>query len=136
MSPLRYPNGSAARKDFSGFLHAAFDSQVVTVKVADQTVAVVDADVFRTHLARTVPANAQVFEEDGAVAIVLPGRPFAVESTSLPESFEEVIDVLREYAADWQARLHAAPNHDNWALVQLVELSSDEELTAWLTGSP
>ena len=32
--------------------------------------------------------------------------------------------------------LHAAPNHrENWALVQLIDLSTDEQLTAWLTGS-
>jgi hypothetical protein len=44
---------------------------------------------------------------------------------------------LREYAEDWQDRLLHAPNHrDNWALVQLITLSSDEQLREWLTGSP
>ena len=137
MSALRYAYGSSARKDFSRFLHASFDPQVVTVKVSDRTVSVVDADMFRSHLARTVPADVQVFEEDGGIAIVLPGRPFAVETSSLAESLEEMIDVLREYAADWQARLHSSRNHrDNWALVQLIELSSDVELTRWLTAEP
>ena len=66
-----------------------------------------------------VPANAHVIEEDGAIASVLPGRPFAVEGSSLTESLEGMIDVLREYAADWHARLHSAPNHlDKWVLVR------------------
>ena len=79
----------------------------------------------------------QVFEEDGGIAIVSPGRPFAVETSSLAESLEEMIDVLREYAADWQARLHTDPAHrDSWGLVQLIELSSDGELTRWLTAEP
>ena len=132
-----YANESSARKDFSRFLHAAFDLEVVTVKDSDRIVAVVGADVFRSHLARTVPADAQVFEKDGGIAIVLPGRPFAVETSSLAESLEKMIDVLREYAADWQARLHTDPAHRNsWGVVQLIELSSDGELTRWLTAEP
>lgn len=137
MSPARYTNGSSARKDFSRFLHSALDAQVVTVKTSDHTVALVDAEVFRDHLARTVQANAMTFVEDGGIAVVLPGRPFAVETGSLSESLEEMIDVLREYASDWQDRLHSAPNHrDSWGLVQLIEPSSDEELTTWLTAAP
>ena len=47
MSALRYANESAGRKDFRRYLRAAFDSQVVTVKVFDRTVAVMDAGVLR-----------------------------------------------------------------------------------------
>ncbi|MFM9921317.1 hypothetical protein [Lacisediminihabitans sp. H27-G8] len=136
MSTVRYANGSAARKEFSRFLKSAFVGQVVTVESAGHTLALIDAKVFRNHLERAAPARAKVSEAEGAIAIVIPGWPFAVETGSLDESLEEMIDVLREYASDWQARLHTTQNHsDNWALVQLVELSSDEELTAWLTGS-
>jgi hypothetical protein len=48
-----------------------------------------------------------------------------------------MVEALREYAQDWQDRLLNAPNHrENWGLVQLVELSTDEELRTWLNGVP
>jgi hypothetical protein len=47
-----------------------------------------------------------------------------------------MITALREYADDWQERLLDAPNHrDNWALVQLIGLSNDDQLRDWLVGS-
>lgn len=47
-----------------------------------------------------------------------------------------MIDALREYPEDWQDRLLDAPNHrDNWVLVQLVTLSTDDQLRSWLVGS-
>jgi hypothetical protein len=137
MSSTLYVNSTSARQDFSRFLHSVIDSQVVTVQTSGHVVALVDANVLREHLSSVVTANAQVYEEDGAIAIVLPGRPFAVETSSLAESLDEMVDVLREYTSDWQDRLRSAPNHSgNWALVQLVELSSDEELIQWLTAAP
>ena len=64
------------------------------------------------------------------------GQPFAAEATELGEALEDFVDALRDYAEDWEDHLYAAPNHrENWALVQLVDLSTDEQLTTWLTGS-
>ena len=40
---------------------------------------------------------------------------------------------MREYAQDWVERLQYASNHaENWGLVQLVHLSTDEQLADWL----
>ena len=61
----------------------------------------------------------------------LPRRP-----RNWGEALADYVDALREYAQDWEDHLHAAPNHRmNWALVQLVDLSTDGQLTTWLTGS-
>ena len=47
-----------------------------------------------------------------------------------------MIDALREYAEDWQERLLDAPNHrNNWGLVQLICLSTDDQLREWLVGA-
>ena len=47
-----------------------------------------------------------------------------------------MVVALREYAEDWTARLHRAPNHaGNWALVQVVSLSDNERLAAWVAGT-
>ena len=52
------------------------------------------------------------------------------------EAITEMASALREYAEDWQDHLLHAPNHRaNWGLVQLITLSSDEQLREWLTGS-
>lgn len=84
----------------------------------------------------TVVANVQVVHEDGAWAVFMPGQPFAAEVMELAEALADFVDGLRDYAEDWEGHLHTAPNHrENWALVQLIDLSTDEQLTAWLTGS-
>ena len=55
------------------------------------------------------------------------------QSGGLDEAVEEMIEALRDYAEDWAERLHSAPNHaDNWGLVQIVGLASDEQLREWL----
>ncbi|WP_218189266.1 hypothetical protein [Tersicoccus phoenicis] len=42
---------------------------------------------------------------------------------------------LRDYAEAWIDRLRTAPNHEqNWGLVQLITLSSDDQLASWLTA--
>lgn len=133
----RYATTSAARGDFKHFLDAAFSDQVVTVSRDTHTAALVDANRLREFLAQTISADAEVSFEDGAVVIVMPGRPFAVENNSLAEALDELVEVLREYALDWQLRLRHAVNHrENWGLVQLTCLSSDNELKHWLTAAP
>lgn len=98
--------------------------------------AVVNGESLRHHLASTVVPNVQVVNEDGAWAVFMPGQPLASEASVLEEALEDFVDALRDYAEDWEDHLHAAPNHrENWALVQLVDLSTDEQLTSWLTGS-
>ncbi len=67
----------------------------------------------------------------------IPGLPLPAHGDTLDDALTDMIEALREYAHDWQDRLLNAPNHrDNWGLVQLVELSSDDELRIWLQGVP
>ncbi|TDQ48208.1 hypothetical protein [Actinorugispora endophytica] len=62
-----------------------------------------------------------------------PGFPVAADGASFDGALTEMVDALREYAEDWQDRLLDAPNHrENWGLVQLISLSSDEQLRDWL----
>jgi hypothetical protein len=69
--------------------------------------------------------------------VFLPGVPVAADASTFDDAIEEMILALREYAEDWQERLLDAPNHrNNWALVQVVELSDDTQLRDWLVGSP
>ncbi|MBJ7308405.1 MAG: prevent-host-death protein, partial [Acidimicrobiia bacterium] len=84
-------------------------------------------------LAALRPAGAVVTAEAGGWSAFLPGLPISGEGEDLDAAIDDLIDALRDYAADWNDRLHVAPNHqDNWAVAALVELSTDEQLRSWL----
>ncbi|GAA3284113.1 prevent-host-death protein [Dactylosporangium vinaceum] len=126
---------TSARAHFKELLDAARRGRVATVQRETGRAAVVDADRLRVSLMATLPAP-QAVAEDGGWSIMLPGVPIAADGTAFDEAVDELIMALREYADDWQERLLDAPNHrNNWALVQVVALSSDEQLRDWLTGS-
>jgi predicted RNase H-like HicB family nuclease len=96
--------------------------------------AIIDAARLRRLLA-VRSRHAEIVAEADGWSIFVPGIPVAADGETLPEATAEMIDALREYAADWIDRLHVAPNHtENWWLIQLVELSSDAELADWLTA--
>jgi hypothetical protein len=60
----------------------------------------------------------------------------AADGATFEEAIREMVDALREYAEDWQDHLLGAPNHrENWPLVQLISLSDDDQLGAWLVGT-
>ena len=80
---------------------------------------------------------AVVVAEGCGWSVFLPGLPLAAEGATFDEAIGEMVQVLREYAEDWQDRLRTAPNHaDNWGLVQLIALSDDGQLRDWLVGAP
>jgi predicted RNase H-like HicB family nuclease len=97
--------------------------------------AVVDVERLRTSLATLSPSRAQVVAEEGGWSVFIPGLPVAADGATFEEAIVEMIDALREYAEDWQERLLDAPNHrNNWGLVQLISLSTDDQLRDWLVG--
>jgi len=76
------------------------------------------------------------FDTNGAVILRVTELPAVVGvGNSLPEAGEMLVDSLRDYAADWDDRLHLAPNHaENEAVVRAIQASSDEELIGYLVG--
>ena len=137
MTTLHYPSVSAARDNIKQILDAAERGQVVSVERNAHRSAVVDAARLQAFFSATVSPNAEIRQEDGAWVITMPGRPIAAEASSYKGALAEIIDALREYAADWNDHLLAAPNHQqNWGLVQLIAYSTDEQLRVWLTTAP
>jgi hypothetical protein len=58
---------------------------------------------------------------------------FNPKNISVYATTDDLLDALRDYASDWNDRLHVAANHEaNWAVAALVELSTDEQLRSWL----
>jgi len=96
--------------------------------------AVVDAARLR-HFLASVSRGAEVVAEADGWSVFIAGTPVAADGATLAEAIAETVDALREYVADWIDHLSTAPNHaDNWGLVQLVVLSSDDELADWLSA--
>lgn len=80
------------------------------------------------------PARAVITAEgDGTWSAFVPGLPAAGEGATLDRALADLIDALRDYAADWNDRLRDAPNHrQHWAIVALADRSADHELSDWL----
>ena len=134
MATLHYDKVSDARDNFKTLLDAAGRGRPATVRRDDQTAAVVDADRLRYFLAKICP-TATVTSEAGSWWVFIEGLPISADGSTIDEALDETVAALREYVEDWQDRLSTASNHaDNWGLVQLVGLSTDAQLRAWLGG--
>lgn len=124
-----------ARRDLRSVLDAADLGVVTTVERDAETYVVVVAKDQRANLAALRPANAQVVAEGGGWALVLPGLPLHGDGRTFDDAVDDAVDALREYADDWNERLRTAPNHrQHRVVVELVELSTDDELRRWLLG--
>lgn len=136
MPQVHYNSYTEARNKLKNLLDAAESGQVATVRRDAVTAVVLDAERLRYFLASVVPSRAQVVQEAGGWSVFIPGLPVAADGVTFEEAIAEMVSALREYADDWQDHLLHAPNHrDNWGLVQLISLSSDEQLHEWLAGS-
>jgi predicted RNase H-like HicB family nuclease len=128
-----YETVSEARANFSALIDAAEAGLPATVRRARRRAAVVDADRLLHFLVNVHPARAEVVAEAGGWSVLLPGLPIAADGETFDEALDEMVTALREYSEDWADHLRLAPNHEqNWGLVQIIVLSSDEQLRDWL----
>ena len=126
---------SQARSHLKDLLDAAERGVPATVLREGSVAAVVDAERLRAELARLCRPAEVVAEAEGW-SVFVPGVPVAADGATLDEALDEMVEALREYAVDWQDHLREAANHrGNWALVQLIALSGDDQLRAWLASS-
>lgn len=130
---VEYRSAREAREHFKDILDAADDGRPATVTRDERRVAAVDADRLVHFLTRIRPSGAEVVAENGGWSLFIPGLPVAAVGATLDEAAEEMIEALRDYAEEWADHLRLAPNHaENWGLVQIIALSSDEQLHSWL----
>ena len=135
MTAVHYESYTEARAHFKELLDASEKGHAATVRRDQHRAAVVDARRLQYFLASMNPANAEVVAEGGGWSAFLPGLPIAADGATFDDAVTELVDALREYAADWQDRLLDSPNHrNNWGLVQLISLSNDAQLRNWLLG--
>ncbi|GAB2686955.1 hypothetical protein GCM10027271_57220 [Saccharopolyspora gloriosae] len=133
---VHYDSYTEARTHLKDLLDAAERGRTATVRRDSSTAVVVDSGRLRHFLVSTTAVRAHVVAEDEGWSVFLDGVPVAADGATFDEAIDEMIAALREYAEDWQERLLDAPNHqENWGMVQLVELSDDPQLRAWLLGA-
>lgn len=124
------------RKNLRSVLDNAQAGRVTTVQREAERFAVVDADRLLTALMRLRPARAVVVPEGGGWSAVLPGLPVHGDGLTFEDAVDDLLEALREYADDWNARLLDVPNHrEHWAVVALSQLASDDQLRAWLLAA-
>jgi predicted RNase H-like HicB family nuclease len=124
------------RKHLRSVLDSAHAGRVTTVQRDADRFAVVDAERLLSTLMRLRPAGAIVLAEGGGWSAVLPGLPVHGDGSTFEDAIDDLLEALREYADDWNARLLNAPNHrEHWPVVELVQLANDDQLRAWLLAA-
>jgi hypothetical protein len=135
VTAVHFDSTSAARSNFKALLDAAREGRTASLRRDDERVAVVDVARLVRALTRKAPPEAVLVAEAGGWSAFLPGFPVSGSGASFDEAVGDLVVAMREYTEDWNDHLRLAPNHaDNWALVQLVDLSSDDELRRWVIG--
>jgi len=133
--PRHFESYTRARQNLRAVLDAASAGLVTTVARDSERYLVVPAEQLREELAKLRPSKAEVIAEGGGWAVVLPGLPVHGDGETFDAALDDAVVALREYAEDWNDRLRLAPNHaPHRAVVELVELSTDEQLRDWLVG--
>lgn len=136
MSGVHFGSYTEARARLKDLLDAAERGHSATVHRDHVMAAVVDGERLRYFLATVCPSGAQVVAEDGGWSVFIPGLPVAADGATFDQAIDEMVEALREYAEDWQDHLQGATNHrDNWGLVQMVCLSTDDQLREWIVGA-
>jgi hypothetical protein len=68
--------------------------------------------------------------------ITIPGTPVAAAGSTLVEAAVAMVRELRQYAADWAALQRIGPSRvENWWLVRLVEVSTEDQLAEWVKAA-
>ncbi|MGH3096000.1 MAG: prevent-host-death protein [Streptosporangiales bacterium] len=133
MTATHYETLTEARKHIKDLVDAAESGRPASVRRDAYRAAVVDAERLRYALSLLRPSHAQVVHEAGGWSAFIPGLPIAADGGTFDEALDEMVVALREYVEDWSDHLLYAPNHaDNWGLVQVIDLSTDEQLKDWL----
>jgi hypothetical protein len=139
MATMRhFDSYTEARNRLRTVLDAASAGLVTTVTCGEERFVVQPAEARGAELRRLFPSRAVVVPEGGGWAALLPGVPVHGDADTFDDAIDDLVGALRDYAEDWNDRLHTAPNHaPHRSLVELVELSDDEQLRAWLvSGDP
>lgn len=130
-----FPTMTQGREHLKEVFDAAVEGRPASVTRERHRIAAMDAEKFVSFVRAVSPANAQLISENGGWSLFFPALPVVSAGATPDEAVEDAVDALRDYAEAWSDRLRTAPNHSrNWGLVQLIELSDDDQLKSWIQG--
>lgn len=132
---LDYSKISAARDAISAIYSTAHSNMVVSItRGNDAPVVVILKENLIEALQALYPVEPKVsFAKNGHVSIWIDGLPISAQGESFEMASDELVQAMRDYAAAWVDELRLYPNHkENWALTNLILLSTDEELHTFL----
>jgi len=136
MVARHFDSYTEARNQLRRVLDAAHQGLITIVTRDNERFVVSSAEARSAELRRLLPSSTVVAQEGGGWAAFLPGVPVHGDAGSFDGAIADLVAALREYAEDWNDRLHAARNHvQHRSLVELVELSDDEQLRNWLVAT-
>ncbi|KSU67229.1 prevent-host-death protein [Arthrobacter sp. NIO-1057] len=128
-----YPTLRAAREHLKDVMDVAMNGLPVSVTRGGDQFSAIDTKRLLKFLLETVPSDAQVVPEADGWSVFLPRYPISADGATYDEALDEMVLALRDYAQAWTERLRLASNHENnWGLVQLIDIASDDQLKAWL----
>jgi hypothetical protein len=128
----RWEPGMIVQDDVGAAVEAGFkDVLEATGKPGD----VFTREQMRHGLSRLVVIRPGVSFSKSGCYIGIADQPISGEGPDLDAAMDDLVSDLREYAAQWHEHFQGAPNHrDNWGLVMLTDLSTDEQLRDWMAS--
>lgn len=126
---------SEAQAHFKDLLDTAMQGRPATVRFNADRAAIVDAERLRAFLTVLHPSRAHVVAEAGGRFMFIPGVPIAAGGPAFAEAssrwWTRCANMPLTGRITWPR-----PNHrDNWAMVQLITPSDDDQLRDWPVGT-
>lgn len=124
---------TSARQNIKDLVDASESGQPASLTRDDKTAALVDGERLRSTLSKLIPERVEAVNEEDCWSLFIPGLPISAEAEDLDDAVDEMVYALYEYSVAWVDRLRFAPNHsENWGFVQMVTLSTPEQLREWI----
>ncbi len=86
----------------------------------------------RAHFEAEVREGIVISQFPAGWSVRFTEQPLAAQGPTRDAALASMIDELRLYSAAWPTLAETPEHADNWPLAQLVAVSTDEQLSAWI----